>query len=358
MNKEFDSFELKNFNCEDQINLDQEFGYLKIMRSDDNLLTLIEDSEYKKIDQSKTTFSDYFNRESALGFVLDIGIEKIKYLSRGSSFYFGTKLKNNNENKKITQKDYDKDLFAKIGNSFRKGFQSGDSDKEIQVIKFQNILGIYNNACLLFPGFHSESYLNLMRIIDTIADIKYGKGIDFAIFVTEISDKINKDVFISITNLDALKNRVEVSNKIFNYQLKLLVDNNNKNKNIKKEKVIDTMNNFKAEDKLMFSLFFSLYQYRNQNVHKGFPFPDIIKDSFKTECNKDVPYISFASGQSWARYNRPNENMKEEDFIDIHESLKSIKNVFKDQYFILLPTWYFLKKIARQAILNQLNKLT
>lgn len=48
---EFESWELNDFNIDGHIVLSQKFGHLKIMRSDDGIVILVEDAEYGRIDQ-------------------------------------------------------------------------------------------------------------------------------------------------------------------------------------------------------------------------------------------------------------------------------------------------------------------
>jgi len=109
--------------------------------------------------------------------------------------------------------------------------------------------------------------------------------------------------------------------------------------------------------KLVFSCFFSAYQYRNKFVHKGIPFPSVVKDSYGVEEDSGIAYISPVLAMSFPRFNRPKTGWQEGDEIDIHEIIGDEAPKFKETYFFLIPTWYFLKKLAKKAILNKIYSL-
>ena len=111
-----------------------------MMRSDDGRLILATNSNYGVIDQTKTTPTNFFNPDTTLGFILDIGIQKQKRLTYGSGFYFGHQLVQTQSKKKVSQADFDQLLFEKIGDTIQAYFQSGDDTKEIETIKLQFLL--------------------------------------------------------------------------------------------------------------------------------------------------------------------------------------------------------------------------
>jgi len=348
---DFESWELTNFNIDGHIVLSQKFGHLKMMRSDDGLLTLIEDAKHGLIDQEKDTPTNFFNRDTTLGFVLDIGIQKKKWLTHGNGFYFGTKMIDAQSNKKISQSNFDKDLFEKIGDLIQTYFQSGDKKKEIEAVKLQYLINEYNNARLLYPNFYGESYLSLMRIIDALGgtDSAHTYASDYSTFVATISPKLNQELYDKLKALAVYSERMEKASEVFTLVFSEAVKN--------KWSCHKTMSSFNDADKFVFSCFYSAYQYRNKFVHKGFPFPSVVKESYGVEEDSAIAYISPTLGMSWSRFNRPTTGLKEGDSMDIHEIVGNDAETFKKTYFLLVPTWYFLKEITRLGLINKINSL-
>jgi len=193
---ELESWELTDFNIDGHIALSQKFGQLKMMRSEDGLLILAEYANYGRIDQEKDTPTGFFDPESTLGFILDIGIQKKKRLTVGHGFYFGTKMIPTQSTRKVSQADFDKELFEKIGTIVELNFQSGDKQKELEAMRVQYLINEYNNARLLYPNFYADSYLSLKRIIDALSEAE-GAG-SFATFVSKISPELNKEIYEKI----------------------------------------------------------------------------------------------------------------------------------------------------------------
>lgn len=344
---ELESWELTDFNIDGHIALSQKFGHLKLMRSDDGYLILAEYADYGRIDQEKDTPSSCFDRESTLGFVLDIGIQKQKRLTAGHGFYFGMKMINPQSVRKVSQADFSQDLFEKIGALTETYFQSGDKQKEIVALKLQHLISEYNNARLLYPNFYAESYLSLMRIIDALCEAR--GSYDFAVFVSSISPKLNNEIYGKLKILETYNERREKAKDLFHSCLA----------HAKKEgwDCFKEMSSLDDAGKLVFSCFYSAYQYRNQFVHKGFPFPSVVKDSFGIEEDSGTAYISPVLGMSLSRFNRPITGFQRSDMIDIHEIVGDDAAKFKDIYFLLIPTWYFIKILTKEAILNKVSSL-
>jgi hypothetical protein len=84
----FESFELLPFMLDGQINLGEKRGLIKIYSSDDDHITLFRDSAYVSPSTAESTPHTVADIDAALGFVLDIGIRRTKWLTRGG-FYFG-----------------------------------------------------------------------------------------------------------------------------------------------------------------------------------------------------------------------------------------------------------------------------
>lgn len=344
MDTEFESWKLTNFNLDGQINLGNKFGLVKIMRSDDGTLTLIGDAKYGVIDQEKPSAASFIRPDSILAFVLDIGIQKEKMLSRGHGFYFGIRLIREQSQRVISQKDFDDNLFEKIGSLIDSYSRSGDKLKETEAIRLQLLFDTYNDARLLFPNFYAESYLTLMRIIDAIGVTR--GGCDFTTFVATISSELNQDIYQKLDRI--YKDRVKKAIELFDACL-IEVSKN-------KWKCYNEMTKFDVAGKVIFACFYSAYQYRNKFVHIGFPFPDTVKDSIGLEDDSGTAYLNPALGVSWTKIYRP-DGLQEGDLIDIHQVVSGEEaEKFKDIYFQLLPTWYFMKRLTREALLNHIGE--
>ena len=344
MEEELESWELTDFNIDGHIALSQKFGQLKMMRSDDGLLILAEYANYGRIDQEKDTPTTCFDPDSTLGFVLDIGIQKKKRLTVGHGFYFGTKMIDSQSNRKVSQKHFNKELFEKIGDAINNYYQSGDPTKEKESIKMQLLIDQYNKARLLFPNFYAESYLSLMRIIDALG---VGRGrYDFATFTAKISPSLNKDIFDKLKAVASYSDRLKKAEDLFNISLKEAKD--------KSFSCYKDMSSLDEAGRMVFACFYSAYMYRNEFTHQGFPFPDSVKDAHGIETDAGTSYISPVLGISRSRFNRPNSELQKDDLIDIHEIVGEAKD-FKDTYFLLIPTWHFLKCLTRQAILEKID---
>jgi hypothetical protein len=341
---ELESWELTDFNIDGHITLSQKFGHLKIMRSEDGALILVGNADYGLIDQTQPTPTSFFNPDTTLGFILDIGIQKEKKLTSGSGFYFGHQIIQAQSKKKVSQADFDQTLFEKIGTTVQAYFQSGDKVKEVEAIKLQFLLNEYNNARLLYPNFYAESYLNLMRIIDALDNTQ--NAYEYATFVAKISPKLNREIFGKLTVLPVYTDRLAKAQTLF-YDCLTLTQSKDA-----------AMSSFSDADKFVFACFYSAYQYRNKFVHKGFPFPSVVKESWGIEEDSGTAYISPTLGQSWSRFHRPQTGLQNGDLIDVHAIVGANAQDFQNIYFLLVPTWHFLKKMTREAILNKINSLS
>jgi hypothetical protein len=347
MDKKFQAWKITEFNLQEQINLADKFGLIKIYRSDDGVLILVGDADYGLIDQNKPSPASFLRSDSILGFVLDIGIQREKMLTYGHGYYFGTELAQIQSKRPISQKDFDQNVFDKIGSLINTYYQSGDKHKEIEAIKIQLLFDTYNDARLLFPTFYAESYLSLMRILDSIS---HAKGrYDFATFIALISADLNNNICDKLKAVKTYKNRLIVAIDLFNDCLKKAKD--------KKWSCYKDMEKFDDSSKVIFSCFYSAYQYRNKFVHNGFPFPVTVKESWGLEDGSGTAYLNPALGISWSKNNRPN-GLEKGDSIDVHEIVGAeMAEDFKNKYFQLLPTWHFLKSLTREALLKKVADL-
>lgn len=341
-----ESWQITDFNLGGRQIKIGKLGLVKIIRSDDSVLTLVGEANYGIIDQEKPTAANFAATDSILGFVLDIGIRKEKVLARGSGFYFGTPLLQPQSQKVVSQGDFKEPLFEKIGNFINEKYQSGDKKKNIEAVRLQLLFDTYNDARLLFPNFYAESYLSLLRIIEAISRRDYSYNV--AMFVTGLSPTLNEEIYNKVIAIEAYKKRVQVANDLISNLVKDL-----KNKKDGAKDKIKKLEDLDDKGKFIFSCFYSAYQYRNKFVHNGFPFPDTVKDSIGLKAGSGTAYLHPAGKIFWKKIHRP-EGLEDGDLIDIHEIVPRASEAkkFKDKYFQLLPTWHFLKCLTREALLS------
>lgn len=336
-----ESWQITDFNLDGRQIKIGKLGLVKIIRSDDDVLTLVGDANYGIIDQEKSAAENFATTDSILGFVLDIGIRKEKTLARGSGFYFGTPLLQPQSQKVVSQGDFDEPLFEKIGNFINENYQSDDKKKNIEAVRLQLLFDTYNDARLLFPNFYAESYLSLLRIIEAISPEDYSHNV--AMFVAGLSPTLNKEIYNKVIAIEAYKKRAQVASGLFADLLAGLDQ---------QSALQDKMKKLDDEGKFIFVSIYSAYKYRNKFVHNGFPFPDTVKDSMGLKEGAGTAYSHPALGMSWRKIYRP-EGVEDDDLIDVHEILPGQKDEkFKDKYFQLLPTWHFLKCLTREALLS------
>lgn len=346
MEKEVDSYKLTKFNLDGQIMIGSILGLIKILRSDDNNLILVCDYSYDLIDNTKPSQQNIINPDSALGFVLDIGIERERRLTYGSGFYFGTKLKDIQSRKKISQKDFNKKLLQKIDLKVNGYYKSGDNKKELEAIKLSHILNSYNTSRLLFPQFYNDSYLGLMRIIEAI--LPSSGACDFALSVASSSKTLNSSIYKKINK--SYPKRIKIATTLFNDIKKLARS--------RRWSCYSAMLTLDKASKIVFSCFYSAYQYRNKFVHQGIPFPFTVKESLGLEVDSGTAYLNPAEGISLTKIIRPN-GLQARDSIDIHDIISDKKEIirFQEKYFILLPTWHYMKIVVRNLLIGKVNNL-
>lgn len=340
MEPQVQAWQLTEFNLTEQIKLGSKFGLVKIYRSQDNVLTLVADAKYGMRDTEKTELANFLKTSSVLGFVLDIGIKLEKVLTYGHGFYAGTPLESVQSQKPIAQKDFDEALFERIGTFIDSNFQSGDKRKETFAIKTQHLFDVYNHARLLFPRFYEESYLGLMRIIDASGNT--WRANEFAAHAASLSPELNKRVYDKVSAMPVFNTKVQKAKDLFELRLRESEDKK-------------PMESLDEPAQFVFACMYSAYQYRNKFMHVGFPFPNTVKDAWGIEEDLGTAYLSPVLGSMWSKVYRP-DGAEDGDHIDIHEVVdpKDAER-FKDTYFHLLPTWHFLKQIAREALLKHVS---
>jgi len=341
----FDSFELTAFNLEGQINLGERYGLIKILKSDDGKIVLVCDGEYGTLDQIKPTELSVTNTDAALGLVLDIGIRRERQLTIGGGFYAALPLMTVQSNRPIKQAGFDEGLFEQIKGNLDHCFQSGVSRKELLAIRLNQLIETYNNSRLLFPNFYNESYLGLMRIIDAVG-LTWGAD-DFALAAASISPTLNEDICEKIKKINAYGPRVQIALGLFDERLL----------QVSKE-LRGSMATLDSNGKIVFACFYGAYQYRNKFVHLGFPFPRVATEARDIEQDLGTAYLSSVIGIYLPKRYSPG-GVQEDDLIEIHEVLGDAKTAadFKNKYFFLLPTWHFMKRLARESLLNQIKQL-
>ena len=118
------------------------------------------------------------------------------------------------------------------------------------------------------------------------------------------------------------------------------------------------MQSLEKQARLTFSCLYSAYQYRNKFVHLGLPFPKPSpKQSTPRRLRDELPKPR-GRDLLYQRGSLPAAAFRPEDLFDFHSVVADARRQpeFKDLYFKLLPTWHFLKRIAREAILSEFKK--
>jgi len=339
--KHWSSWELYDFNLKkgEVIDLRNKCGFQKIERDKNGILQLIGEDNMR--DAKKPAPSTIANPDSILGFVLDIGIRKEKFITNQTGCRFDIKLTLSQSKKEVSRKDFNKILFERIVSYINSNFQSS-IEKRKKALKLKHLFDSYNNARLLYPNFHNESYMNLMRIMEALSNTCRALG--FAAYAALVSPKLNENIYQKASKTDSYKRRVEIANRLFQDCLK-----NTKND----KKVQSQIENLDEPGKMIFSCFYSLYQYRNKFVHEGFPFPGTVTQSIGLENDSISAYLHPSSGSSFTKMFRP-DGLKKGDLIDIHESISQDNEKFREKYYLLLPTWYCVKCLTREALLKQI----
>lgn len=212
-------------------------------------------------------------------------------------------------------------------------------------VRTNYLLQAYNNSRLLFPSFHNESYLGLLRIVDAITK---GWGADeFALSAAEISPALNREVYEKVARIAAYQQRrLDLAEHV--------VSARSSEDHVLRERV----QSLEKQARLTFSCLYSAYQYRNKFVHLGLPFLDIVAQTINSAEDSGMNYLNPAEGISFIK-RQSSGGVKTEDLFDIHSVVADAEEAarFRDLYFKLLPTWHFLKRIAREAILSEFKKI-
>ena len=286
---EIDTYELTEFNLKDTIILNEKFGLIKIVRSDDDRLILVCDGSYDLIPQEGPSKRPISNIESALGFTLDIGIRKEKKLTSGSGYYFGMKFIDNFQSKKcVGQSDYDSDLLDKIVTTIDLKFHSTYPPTQRRALRLNHLLETYNHARLLYPHFYSDSYLKLISILDSLNSSTGASN--FGFWLCEVSGAFNKEVFKKIHDMGALRSRIDLAESITSR----IPRGRTKQK-------LATLSRYK---RFAYVCFYAAYQYRSKFVHQGFPIPRTVIDRSSEEDN-GLAYLNPTVAKSHMQIFRP-----------------------------------------------------
>ena len=151
------------------------------------------------------------------------------------------------------------------------------------------------------------------------------------------------DVYESLKAVDGYKHRLANAIEFFHKSLARV-----------KGQVHKDMLTLDDAGRVVFACFVSAYQYRNKFMHAGFPIPDIVKNSMGFELDLGTAYLNPVGPSFQLTMYRP-DGIKHEDMIELHQVLdpKEIQE-FPGTLFPLLPTWYFAKYFAREALLRKL----
>lgn len=264
-------------------------------------------------------------------------------LTRGG-FYFGRVLIRQESRLSVRQDDFDPALFDRLVSTLDRYYQSGDARKESQAVRTNYLLQAYNNARLLFPNFHSESYLGLLRIIDAIT--KERTAIDFATSAAEISSEFNRKIYEKLDGVPTYRKRLDAAKRVF-AKCRHNTPAMSKRRDLLGE-----------HGQLMFSCLYSAYQYRNKFVHVGLPFPETVTETFDRVQDSGMNYLNPIEGLYFAT-KLSVRGIPHDGLFDFHAVVEDAQEAaeFRDSFFQLLPTWHFLKEIAREAILSAFDEI-
>jgi hypothetical protein len=337
---DYESHELAPFPLEGEIKLEK-FGLIKIYRAGDGRLALFREVKYAET--TEVTPTNIADIDAALGLVLDVGIKRVRWLTGGGGFYFGEALEPSRPKRALTQADYDPVLFEQLVSSLNSRFQSLKAEQRNSAIQTNFLVQAYNSALLLFPDFYNESYLNLLRIVDTLDGT--GKAPNFALFAADVSAAANKEIYEKVGAILGLQPRLGIAAKMF--------------EEIANESGIQALSNrlgaLGTPSRFVFSCFYSAYQYRNKFVHIGLPFPRVVRESLRDEQDSGLSYLSSATGLSFlTKYSSGGVGPAE--LVDFHTFIGQKAGKFKDEYFQLLPSWRFVKRVSREALLKRLQE--
>ncbi|MGO9603524.1 MAG: hypothetical protein ACLQAT_09030 [Candidatus Binataceae bacterium] len=335
----FESYELTPINLREQIDLREKLGLVVIRKTDDGKTILVRSVDYTALDQTKSTPLPIANTDAVLGFVLDIGIKREKQLTLGRGFYAPYDLEPRQSNRLVTQADFDEALLEQITSSLNKRYQSGDPAERSAAIKANHLIEAYNDARLLYPRFHNESYLGLMRIIDAIGGTRGAEA--FALTSATVSSVLNAEISQKISQVSGLAPRLQLAEEVFAARRRST-----------EAKIAEKMEKLDEHARLTFACFYSAYRYRNKFVHQGFPFPDTVKERW--DPNSGMAYLNPVLGILRTLRYSPIGMSSEADWIDIHEVIGDAEEVaeFRDRLFKLIPTWNFVKCMARESLLG------
>lgn len=348
-----DSFELSEFNLNGGIVLDEKFGFIKIIRSPDGKLILVRDGDWGTISATTPTLANISDLDSILGFVLDIGIRKEKALTMGHGFYFGHELIPHFQSpKQVSQSDFDPDLLEEIVNAINTKYHSRYSRSQRKALQLNHLLSAYNEARLLYPNFYTNSYLGLFRILDALSGAS-GRY-DFAAWAAEVSSDLNKEIYEKITDMEVMRSKLQLAATLFSRWSAAYRYNSRRDR----RDLGPIMSNLSRYGQLVFVCFYSAYQYRSKFVHQGFPFPRVVIESFGQDNGTN--YISSSFGEAHVKIFRP-DGLQDGDTIDIHRAIALQRGeTYQDyeEYFQLIPSWHWLKRLTRAAIIKEANKLS
>jgi hypothetical protein len=253
-----DSFELTPIHLSHQIDLRGKLGLVFIRRTDDGKTILARTSNYAAID--RPTPATIVNIDAALGLVLDIGIKREKQLTLGGGLYAPHDLEPPQSDRLVTQGDFDEALFDTITSSLNAQYQSGDLSREVSSIKANYLIEAYNSARLLYPRFHNESYLGLMRIIDGISQAR--RALEFALAAATVSPDLNTEISQKVSEVAGLAPRIQLAQEVFEEQLRSA-----------RGDMSLKMRSLEEHGRFIFACFYSAYRYRNKFVHSWLSLP-------------------------------------------------------------------------------------
>jgi hypothetical protein len=342
----FSCWQLTDFNLREQIALPTKHGLVRICRADDGTLMLVGLDEAKAPSPGQPAPVNT-PIDSILGFALDIGIARTKWLSGSNAYYWGKSLRADQSRREVAPKDFDEKMFGWMTDAINSNFQSIDKSKAVEAMRCYHLIESYNHGRLMYPNFPSETYLTMLRIIEAVVVVNRANRFAFALRGAQLSLKLNRRIVDSIDAIAAYKKRTDIARARF----AALVADSRLASNRAAMKTLDDA------AQVIFVCLLAAYIYRNKFMHVGFPIPRSILDAF-SEDQEGTLYLPASTGLMWTRMLRA-DGLNDDDLIDQHDLIEGQDlQDMRNTYIHVLPTWYFLRSYAREAILTRLEKLS
>lgn len=325
--KNVDAYLLNIDNIEKNIGLGGKGGLLAIRKvHGTNEVILEEEVDTKNLNEF------VISAWPLLSFIFNRGIKPKKRLT-----YYGRY--NPDDSKQnfspLSGVNYNADEFGKYLHKINSLCKSSDIHKNKKGRKIYNMLKIYQNSLLMIPEFWSESYNNLIRILDCQYKSEETSALYFPHKAMRIlSHSLMNKIFNEIKDREVYKiDHLPYIKRLF----KKLTKQN-------KKKSVLTKYSQSDASMLFYTALYSAYEHRNKFIHDGLEFPNKIKniETAKERSWMNYFYVTFPSDDEYRIVNKKLEKRRKPNYKKL---------------YLLLPKWHLLNIITREVIKYHLKKL-